>query len=55
MDDENMITEKQAARLVEWVQAHGHSQDEAYQALAFVMNAERKEDKKKEAPKPSRK
>ena len=47
---DDMITEKQAARLVEWITGHGHSLEEAYEALAFVMNAERKEDKKKEAP-----
>lgn len=48
---DDMITEAQAARLVEWLIGHGHTEEEAYKALAFVMNAERKEDKKKEAPK----
>lgn len=44
--DEEMITEKQAKRLVEWVKTHGHSEEEAYEALAFVMDAkdEKKED-----------
>lgn len=48
--DENM-TVKQAARLVEWVKAQGMTTEKAYEALAFVMNAEDKEDKKKEATK----
>jgi hypothetical protein len=38
--DEEMITEKQAQRLVEWAVSHGHTTEEAYEALAFVMNAE---------------
>ena len=46
MDNEDMITEKQAKRLVEWAEAHGHTTEEAYEALAYVMNAE--SDTKKE-------
>ncbi len=48
---ENYMTEKQAARLVDRIIELGHSEDEAYRTLAYVMNAERKENKKKEDPK----
>jgi hypothetical protein len=37
--EEEMITEEQAKRLVQWVEAHGHTTAEAHEALAYVMNA----------------
>lgn len=46
---EEMITEKQVARLVELVKAHGHSEEDAYEALAFVMDAKGKEGEGQEA------
>lgn len=36
---EDTITEEQAARLVKWVMDHGHTKEEAHEALAYVMNA----------------
>ena len=39
MKYEDMISEKQASRLVAWCKAHGHTEDEAYECLAYVMNA----------------
>lgn len=39
MEYEDTITEKQAARLVAWIVRHGHSESEAYEALAYVMSA----------------
>ena len=49
MNEDEMITEKQAKRLVQWIESHGHTTDEAYEALAFVMNAET-ENKKEDTP-----
>ena len=43
------MTEKQAARLVKRIIELGHTEAEAYKTLAIVMNAQVKEDKKKEA------
>ena len=34
---ENELTEEEAQRLVEWVIGHGHSEQEAYEALAYTM------------------
>ena len=31
------LTENQAQRIVEWVTDHGHTKEEAYEALAYVM------------------
>ena len=38
-EDEEGLTEEQAQRLVEWVIDHGHTEAEAYEALAVVMGA----------------
>ncbi len=40
--DEDGLTEEQAQRLVEWVIDHGHTEIEAYEALAVVMGATQK-------------
>ncbi len=36
---EQTLTEEQAKRLIQWVVKHGHSKEDAYEALAYVMNA----------------
>ena len=33
----NELTEEEAQRLVEWVIGQGHSEQEAYEALAYTM------------------
>ena len=39
-DEENEhLTEEQAKRLTQWVVNHGHSKEDAYEALAYVMSA----------------
>ncbi len=41
-DDEEVeqtMTEEQAKRLTQWVVDHGHSKEDAYEALAYVMGA----------------
>ena len=39
--DENTMTEAQAQRIVEWVKSHGHTKEEAYECLAFVISNSR--------------
>ena len=36
---EETLTEAQAKRLTEWVVNNGHTKEDAYEALAYVMNA----------------
>ncbi len=43
-DDQEGITEKQAQRLVERIISLGHTKEEAYYTLAYVMNAVVKEE-----------
>ena len=38
-EENEAFTEAEAKRLVKWVTDHGHSKEEAYEALAYVMNA----------------
>ena len=52
MQYEEMISEKQAKRLIERMVQLGHSVEEANETLVYVMGAEYKEDKKEEAPQP---
>lgn len=52
--DEEMITEAQADRLVKRVIELGHTEEEAYKTLAYVMKAEQEGEKKKEAHQPNK-
>ncbi len=36
---EQTMTEEQAHRLTQWIVDHGHSKEDAYEALAYVMGA----------------
>ena len=36
---EESLTDEQAKRLTEWVFKNGHTKEEAYEALAYVMSA----------------
>ena len=36
---EESLTEEQAQRFVEWVMEHGHSKEDAYEGLAYIMGA----------------
>lgn len=38
-EEEGVMSEEAAQRLVEWVIDHGHTKEEAYEALAFTMGA----------------
>ena len=38
-EEETNLTEEEAQRLVEWIIDHGHTEAEAYEALAYVMDA----------------
>jgi len=50
MAHEEMITEAQADRMVEWAINHGHTREEALDQLAYTMNVKEHEEKKKESP-----
>ena len=39
-EDEIGITEQQAQRIVDWVIEHGHTEAEAYEALAAVLGVD---------------
>lgn len=38
-EEEGVMSEAAAQRLVEWVINHGHTEEEAYEALSFTMGA----------------